>query len=463
MEPATNKCYIAIDLKSFYASVECVERGLNPLTARLVVADYSRTEKTICLAVSPALKKILGVGGRARLYEVLDKARRKQVDFEAAPPQMRRYVEVSRQIYKIYTRFVAAEDIHPYSIDEVFIDVTDYLKMYGVSPRELAERMIYAVLDETGITATAGIGTNLYLAKIAMDIKAKHMTADRHGVRIAELDEMAYRKELWGHKPMTDFWRYGPGIVRRLGKLGIHTMGELARYSIAGASKLYEEFGVNAELIIDHAWGWEPVTMREVKQYESDNHSLSSGQVLHRPYNFDEARLVTWEMADDLALKMYEKQVATDSLELYIGYDRDNHGYAGAMDTDYYGRKVPKPSHGRAKLKFYTNSEKAVTAEILGLFDKLCSQDLLVRRIGISALNIRQRKTGEDLSFTNSQMDLFTDYNKCKADEEKAGRLAEAEIAIKRKFGKNAILRAANYEEPGTMRERNMQIGGHRA
>lgn len=453
------RCYAAIDLKSFYASVECVERGLDPLTARLVVADFSRTEKTICLAVSPALKKALDIGGRPRLYEVLSKARRLGVDFEAAPPQMRRYVEVSRQIYNIYTRFVASEDIHPYSIDEVFIDLAPYLSMYKCTPRELTERIIHAVLDETGITATAGIGTNMYLAKIAMDIVAKKAAPDKHGVRIAELDEASYRSELWGHTPMTDFWRVGPGTARRLKNLGIHTMGELARYSLVGADKLYLTFGINAELIIDHAWGWEPVTMRDVKSYTTDNHSLSSGQVLHEPYDFDDARLIVWEMADALALELFEKKLVTNQVVLTVCYDKDFENYTGPLHIDHYGREVPKPAHGTLALDEYTNLSKIFAEAALMIFDENVNPQLKVRAIYVVAGRVKD----DDGKWDAGQMDLFTDYGAKAEEREKGQRLQAAEVAIRQKYGKNALLKAANYEEAGTMRARNNQIGGHKA
>ncbi|MBQ3445655.1 DNA methylase [Candidatus Saccharibacteria bacterium] len=457
------RSYIAIDLKSFYASVECVERGLDPLTARLVVADFRRTEKTICLAVSPALKEALGVPGRVRLYEVLQKARRLGVDFEAAPPRMRKYVEVSRQIYEIYTSFVAEEDIFPYSIDEVFIDVTPYLKMYNCSAFELAEKMIAKVYEQTGITATAGIGSNLYLAKVAMDIYAKHMPPNEHGARVGELSEESYRRELWTHMPLTDFWRVGPGYARRLSKLGIYNMGDLARYSLVGADKLYATFGKNAELLIDHAWGYEPVTMQDVKSYESDNHSLSSGQVLHEPYAYDKARLIAWEMADALALELFEKGLTTDHLTLTVGYDKDNPGYKGVKVRDHYGREVPKPAHGSVKLKRRTNSGRVMGEKILELYDKLCLPELAVRRIMISAEHVKQGKNGENLDFMFLQPDIFTDYKKLEQEEARDSRLSAAEIEIKRRYGKNAILKAANYEEGATMRERNNQLGGHTA
>ena len=457
------RSYIAIDLKSFYASVECVERGFDPLTTRLVVADFRRTEKTICLAVSPALKKLLGVPGRVRLYEVLQRAERQGVDFEVAPPQMRKYMEVSRKIYEIYASFVAISDIHVYSIDEVFIDATPYLKMYDCSARELATRMIRRVYEETGITATAGVGTNLYLAKVAMDIMAKRTVPDADGVRVAVLDEVAYRRGLWKHRPLTDFWRVGPGITRRLAGLGIYTMGDLARYSLTGSDNLYAAFGKNAELLIDHAWGWEPVTMSDIKSYEADNHSISSGQVLHEPYDFGGARLIVWEMADALALELCEKNLVTDHLTLDIGYDKECPGYSGEKVRDYYGRVVPKPSHGTVAMKRRTSSGRVICEEILELFDRLCLPELNVRRITISADHVKQRENSENDEIEIFQMDLFTDYEKIEREETRDLRLAAAEIAIKKRYGKNAILKAANYEKGATMRERNNQVGGHSA
>ncbi|MBQ9180926.1 DNA methylase [Candidatus Saccharibacteria bacterium] len=455
--------YAAIDLKSFYASVECVERGLDPLAARLLVADYTRTDKTICLAVSPALKEALGVPGRVRLYEVLQKARARGVDFEAAPPRMRKYLEVSRQIYQIYLKFVAPEDIFSYSIDEVFIDVTDYLTMYGCDAVELARRMVRAVFNETGITATAGVGVNLYLAKIAMDVKAKHMPADADGARVAELDEETYRRELWNHQPITDFWRVGPGYARRLKSLGIHTMGELARYSMVGAEKLYHVFGVNAELLIDHAWGYEPVTMREVKAYRSNNHSVNSGQVLHRAYTREEAALVAWEMAEALALDLFEKNLVTDQLVLYIGYDKHAPGYTGEKVRDHYGREVPKPTRATINLPRAINNQKVLADVVRENFLRLCFSDLMVRRIMISACHVKQRENGKNHENKIFQADLFTDYEKLAREDAKMARLMQAEIAIKKRYGKNAILKAANYEEAATMRERNHQVGGHKA
>lgn len=451
--------YIAIDLKSFYASVECVERGLDPLSARLVVADIARTDKTICLAVSPALKAY-GLRGRERLYHVIQVAERAGVDFTVAPPQMRKYMEISRRIYSIYAKFVAPTDIHVYSIDEVFIDATPYLKNYHISARELAEKMIHAVHKTTGITATAGIGTNLYLAKIAMDIKAKHMPADARGVRIAELTEHTYREELWNHTPLTDFWRIGPGYSRRLSRLGIHTMGDLARYSLMGSSKLYLEFGINAELLIDHAWGWEPVTMQDIKTYHSDNHSVSSGQVLHEPYDYDTAGLIVWEMADALALDLFAKSLVAGQLVLTVVYDKDCPSYTGPMHKDHYGRNVPKPAHGTISLGNFTNSAKSFTAKALELYSKIVDNSLTVRAIYIVANHAKDSAAvGEELR----QGDIFTDYQKQAEAQAREQRLQAAELAIKQRYGKNSIMKLKNYEPRATMRMRNRQVGGHRA
>lgn len=452
------KAYIAIDLKSFYASVECVERGLDPLTARLVVADFSRTEKTICLAVSPALKAF-GLSGRERLYEVLRVARANKVDFVAAPPRMRKYMEVSRKIFGIYASFVSPHDIHVYSIDEVFIDATDYVKLYNVTAHELAERMIHKVLDETGITATAGIGTNMYLAKVAMDIVAKHIPADEHGVRIAELDEMTYRRKLWEHTPITDFWRVGRGYARRLKNLGIYTMGDLANYSLTGYEKLYKVFGINAELLIDHAWGWEPVTMQDIKNYTSDNHSVSSGQVLSRPYEFDEARLVTWEMADALALDLFSKNIVTDKVVLTVNYDKDAPNYNGPTQVDFYGRTVPKSAHGTISIDGYTNLSKVFADKTLELYDRIVDPGLKVRAIYVVAAEVKI----DDGKNIPRQLNIFTDYAKEDKKRDKEKRLQRATLEIKEKYGKNSILKAANYEESATMRMRNKQVGGHKA
>ena len=450
----TNKKYIAIDLKSFYASVECVERGLDPLTARLVVADPTRTEKTICLAVSPALKA-LGIGGRARLFEVYQKTH----DFMIAPPRMQKYIEVSRQIYKIYASFVATEDIHVYSIDEVFIDATSYLKNYQMTAHELAMTMIRKVLAETGITATAGIGTNLYLAKIAMDIEAKHMAPDRDGVRIAELDERSYREKLWDHQPLMDFWRVGPGYNRRLKKLGIQTMGELARYSLTGSDKLYAEFGVNAELLIDHAWGHETATMQDIKSYQTENHSLSSGQVLTRPYSSSETRVVVAEMADDLALDLADKGLTTDQLVLTIGYDGSSAGKSTDLIFDHYGRKVPRHAHGTINLKVRTFAGKAIVEKTLELYDRIIDGELSARRINLTANHVKP-DAGVNLP---KQLDIFTDYERLVDDEAREKRKAKAILKIKKRYGKNAILKGINFEKGATQIQRNQQIGGHKA
>ena len=451
--------YIAIDLKSFYASVECVERGLDPLTTRLVVADIARTDKTICLAVSPALKAY-GLRGRERLYHVIQVAERAGVDFIVAPPQMTKYMQISQEIYSIYAKFVAPTDIHVYSIDEVFIDATPYLKNYHMSVRELAEKMIHAVHKTTGITATAGIGTNLYLAKIAMDIKAKHMPADARGVRIAELTERAYREELWNHTPLTDFWRIGPGYSKRLSRLGIHTMGDLARYSLTGSSKLYSEFGINAELLIDHAWGWEPVTMQDIKAYHSDNHSVSSGQVLHEPYDYAAARLIVWEMADALALDLFAKSLVADQLVLTVVYDKDCPGYTGPMHKDHYGRSVPKPAHGTINLDTFTNSTKTFSSKALELYANIVNSPLNVRAIYIVANHVKDSATANrELRQTN----IFTDYQQQAETQAREQRLQAAELAIKQRYGKNSIMKLKNYEPRATMRIRNRQVGGHRA
>jgi len=422
-----------------------VERGLDPLVADLVVADETRTDKTICLAVSPSLKSKLGIPGRIRLYKVKDLARRKGVEFIVASPQMRHYMQVSQHIFALYATFVSMEDIHVYSIDEVFIDATKYLKLYDIPPEELARRMIMKVLEETGVTATVGIGSNLYLAKIAMDIKAKHMAADENGVRIAALDEMSYREELWNHQPLTDFWRFGPGTVRRLETLGIHTMGELARYSLTGSEKLYSTFGVNAELVIDHAWGYEPVTMRDVKTYESENHSLCSGQVLGVPYDSEKTKLILWEMADNLALNMFSKGLLSDQLVLDVNYSNGER------------------AHGTIHLDKFTNSANVFADKILELFEKVCLSELMARRVMISALHVLQRENAENSRGKFFQTNLFTDYDDLREKEAKEGRLMDATLAIKRRYGRNAVLKLKNLEEGATMKQRNEQVGGHKA
>lgn len=461
--------YIAIDLKSFYASVECVERGLDPLTARLVVADASRTDKTICLAVSPALKA-LGIGGRPRLFELARKAR--GIDYITAPPRMALYIDYSARIYRIYLRFIAPEDIHVYSVDEVFIDATDYLATYGITARELAMKMIRTVLDETGITATAGIGTNLYLAKIAMDIVAKKMPADADGVRIAELDQMSYRRELWSHRPITDFWRVGRGTSERLAKYGLFTMGDVARFSLQHEDCLYSLFGVNAELLIDHAWGHEPVGMAHIKAYRPESHSICSGQVLSRPYSFDEARVVALEMADTLSLELVEKGLATDHIVMHIGYDKasldgESIDYDGPVSTDYYGRRVPRHAHGTAKFSGHTSSGHIIADQIAALFDRIVNPALFMRRLTLSAMNLAC-EVSLSPTLRPEQLELFTDYDEVakrrKAEAEalaRERRRQQAILNIKKKFGKNAILKGLNFADGATQRERNSFIGGH--
>ena len=470
-----NRTYIAIDLKSFYASVECVARSLDPLEARLVVADESRTDKTICLAVSPALKAY-GIPGRARLFEVYQKAR--GIDFIIAKPRMAKYIEVSCQIYDIYLKYIAPEDIHVYSIDEVFMDVTDYLAIYKQTAHELAMTMIRDVLKQTGITATAGIGTNMYLAKVAMDIVAKKMPADSDGVRIAELDEMSYRHKLWDHHPLTDFWRVGRGIAERLSQYGLDTMGKVARQSVDNEELLYKLFGVNAELLIDHAWGWEPCTIDLVKAYRPETNSMSSGQVLTEPYTFEMARNVVMEMADAISLELVEKRLLTNQLVLTVNYDRESltrqdiaAKYHGDIVIDYYGRPVPKHAHGTANLPCNSSSSIEIIKAVLSLYDSIVNRDLLIRRLNISTNHIisesriPQQKAPKEL-----QLDLFTDYESIEKrkqdkqkDSEKERRMQEALINIKQRFGKNAILKGTSYAEGATAKERNKQIGGHKA
>ena len=507
-----NKCktYIAIDLKSFYASVECRERNRDPLTTNLVVADPSRTEKTICLAVSPSLKKY-GLSGRARLFEVIQKVKtaneiRKlkapnhvfcgssddsrelqkkpslKIDYIIAPPRMARYMEYSTKIYNIYLKYIAPEDIHIYSIDEVFIDVTHYLSTYNMTAHELAMTMIQDILDTTGITATAGIGTNLYLCKIAMDIVAKHIEPDKNGVRIAELDEMSYRRLLWNHRPLTDFWRVGRGYSKKLEKIGLYTMGDIARCSIGKPTDYYNEellyklFGINAELLIDHAWGYEPCTMEDVKTYKPETNSISSGQVLHCPYEFDKARLVVKEMTDLMVLDLVDKGLVTNQIVLTIGYDIENitdknrsQSYKGTVTTNYYGKKVPKPAHGTTNLPKQTSSTTLIINAVMELYDKIVNKKLLIRRINIVA-----NKLVDEHSVKNAnkyeQLDLFTDYEvlqkqreKENAESEREKRMQNTILDIKKKFGKNAILKGMNLQEGATAKDRNNQIGGHKA
>ncbi len=492
--------YAAIDLKSFYASVECVERGLDPLDALLVVADRSRTEKTICLAVSPGLKAY-GVPGRARLFEVEEwmgrinalrqqNARKKlagsstfahelqaapslQADYITAPPQMRKYMAYSARIYGIYLRYVAPEDIQAYSIDEVFIDLTPYLATYGLTPRALTERMMEDVLRETGITATAGVGTNLYLAKVAMDIVAKHAAPNEHGARIAVLDEMSYRRELWDHRPITDFWRVGRGTARRLESRGVYTMGELARLSLTAGDTLYKVFGVNAELLIDHAWGYEPCTLAAVKAYTPENKSVGSGQVLMRPYAFSEARLVAREMAENLSLDLVNRGLLTGEVGLGVGYDVGNldgaDAYEGEVVIDYYGRSVPKPTHGGHRFREPTASAKAIMEATAVIFDKVVDPALTVRRIQVVAGRLVEVGT-DQLGSRSEQLDLFSDpeaeeqgrqARQAKAQREQ--RAQQAVLDIRKKYGGNAILKAMDLKEEATARDRNDQIGGHKA
>lgn len=487
--------YIAIDLKSFYASVECVERGLDPLDTLLVVADKSRTDKTICLAVSPALKAY-GIGGRARLFEVVQKVRdincrrgRKgsstsgkelkehpelAVDYLVATPRMAHYIDYSTKIYNVYLRYIAPEDIHVYSIDEVFIDATSYLGTYKMTAHELAMKMIREVLAETGVTATAGIGTNMYLAKIAMDIVAKKMPPDNYGVRIAELDEMSYRHKLWDHQPLTDFWRVGRGIANRLAQYGILTMGDIALTSHKNENLLYKLFGMNAELLIDHAWGWEPVTMNFVKSYKPETHSVCSGQVLQSAYTFEKARNVILEMIDTISLDLIDKRLYTSQIVLQIGYDIESLSrpeirskYHGAVKKDFYGRQVPQHAHGTINIDHPTSSGSILTAKVAELFDRIVNPDLLVRRLSITA-NKLIPESEVKLVARPLQLNLFSDYEeeerKRKEKEKELARerrRREAELNIKRKFGKNAILKGLNFAEGATQRDRNSQIGGH--
>ena len=501
MSSVANKAYIAIDLKSFYASVECVDRGLDPLDTNLVVADPTRTEKTICLAVSPSLKSY-GIPGRARLFEAIQKVRevnaqRKykapghsfshesyfhselikdpsaELTFITAPPRMAHYMEVSTRIYNVYLKYIAPEDIHVYSIDEVFIDATDYLKTYGLTPRELAMKMVLDVLETTGITATAGIGTNLYLCKIAMDIYAKHCEPDKNGVRIAELDEMSYRRILWNHRPLTDFWRVGRGISKKLEEHGMYTMGDVARCSVGRESDYYNEdllyklFGVNAELLIDHAWGWEPTEISDIKSYRPESSSLSSGQVLQEPYEFSKARLVLKEMADLLSLELVSKRIVTDQIVLTVGYDIESlkKSYSGAVETDRYGRKIPKTAHSSENIGRYTSSTKLICETAMKLFDRIVDKELLVRRMYIVANHIiTENDTEKEREYI--QLNLFSDTGKQEAEEnelKKEKDMQKAILKIKSKYGKNSIIKGMNLKEGATALERNRQIGGHKA
>lgn len=501
-----NRTYIAIDLKSFYASVECIERGLDPLTTNLVVADNSRTEKTICLAVTPSLKSY-GVSGRPRLFEVVQRVReinatrlynlRKRefsgssynkkeldddlnlkLDYIVAPPRMSFYMEYSTRIYNVYLKFIAPEDIHVYSIDEVFIDVTSYLNTYGLSAKELVQKIILDVLHETGITATAGIGTNLYLAKIAMDVVAKHIPADEHGVRIAELDEISYRKQLWDHRPLTDFWRIGRGYTKKLESVGLYTMGDIARCSLGKESDYYNEdllrrmFGKNTELLIDHAWGWEPVTITDIKNYKPDNNSIGSGQVLHCGTDFDKTKIIVREMTEMLVLDLVSKNLVTDQIVLTVGYDRENlmdpvrmRSYKGEYSIDQYGRKIPKHAHGTINLDSYTSSTNVIVKAVLDLFNRIVDENLLVRRINMSANHvIAENEAKQDRYEQLNLFDMITEKENVDQEQLKKEKdIQKAVLDIKKKFGKNAILKGMSLQEGATAIDRNNQIGGHKA
>ena len=504
------RTYLAVDLKSFYASVECVERGLDPLTTNLVVADLSRTEKTICLAVTPSLKA-WGISGRARLFEVVQRvkevnaARQREalgrkltgssssdielkadsslaVDYIVAPPRMAHYMEWSTRVYNVYLKYIAPEDIINYSIDEVFMDVTNYLGTYGLSARDLAMRIILDVLETTGITATAGIGPNLYLCKVAMDIWAKKIQPDRNGVRIAQLTEKSYRHNLWDHRPLTDFWRVGRGYAKKLEAEGLYTMGDIARCSIGKPTDYYNEellyklFGVNAELLIDHAWGWEPCTIADIKAYKPESKSIGGGQVLQYPYPYEKTRVVVREMADQLALELVDKGLVTDQLTLTVGYDIENltdpsrrKSYRGEVKTDRYGRSIPKHAHGTANLEEYTASTKRIIAAALELFERIIDQDLLSRRLTITAGRVLpEDEAPQKKAF--EQLDLFTNYAAVQeqqereaADLEREKKVQRTVLDIKKRFGKNAILKGMNFQEGATAKDRNSTIGGHKA
>ena len=458
--------YICIDLKSFFASVECVDRGLDPLAAKLVVADESRTDKTICLAVSPALKTY-GIPSRGRLFEVKQRLKEvkavtgRDVEFIVAPPRMGRYIEVSSDIYEIYLKYIAPEDIHVYSIDEVFIDCSKYLKLYGTDAHGLAMTMMRDVLLSTGITATAGVGTNMYLAKIAMDIVAKKSPADAYGVRIAELNEQKYKELLWEHTPLTDFWQVGQGISRRLASKGIHTMGDIARCSLGKQGEcrseklLFDLFGVNAELLIDHAWGVEPCTMADIKNYKPSSNSLGTGQVLQRPYAYEEAEIIVKEMTEQLVLELVDKKLVTDAIVLHIGYDKENTGagFKGQRVVDHYGRSIPRSAHGTVKLGTYMSSGKYILKAVTDLFEQIVDKNLTVRRVNLAALRILREEN------VSVQMDLFTDQEVL----EKEKNLQRAMLHLQKRYGKNTVLRGNDLQEGATKIQRNSQIGGHRA
>lgn len=502
-----NRTYIAIDLKSFYASVECIERGLDPLTTNLVVADDSRTEKTICLAVTPSLKSY-GVSGRPRLFEVVQRVReinatrlynlRKRefsgfsynkkeldddlnlkLDYIVAPPRMSFYMEYSTRIYNVYLKYIAPEDIHVYSIDEVFIDVTSYLNTYGLSAKELVQKIILDVLHETGITATAGIGTNLYLTKIAMDIVAKHIPADKNGVRIAELDETSYRKQLWDHRPLTDFWRVGKGYKKKLESVGLYTMGDIARCSLGKESDYYNEdllrrmFGKNTELLIDHAWGWEPVTIADIKAYKPESNSIGSGQVLHCGTDYDKTKIIVREMTEMLVLDLVSKNLVTDQIVLTIGYDRENlmdpvrmRNYKGEYSIDQYGRKIPKHAHVTINLDSYTSSTNVIVRAVLELFNRIVDENLLVRRINMSANHVINENEAKQDRYEQINLFDMIEFDEKKVDQEKLQKekdIQKAVLDIKKKFGKNVILKGMSLQEGATAIDRNNQIGGHKA
>ncbi len=487
-----SRVYCCIDLKSFYASVECMERGLDPITTNLVVADKERTEKTICLAVSPSLKQY-GIPGRARLFEVVQKVReinyerrkraykftgksysdielknnkKLELDYIVATPRMGLYMKYSTRIYDVYLKYLSPDDIYVYSIDEVFCDITNYLKYYKMSPRELVTKILLDILKTTGITATAGVGTNLYLAKISMDIVAKHVDVDKNGVRIAFLDERKYRELLWNHKPLTDFWRVGNGYSKKLNDHNMYTMGDICRCSINNVNLLYKLFGVNAELLIDHAWGYEPCTIDEIKKYKPQSNSLTSGQVLHCAYNFSKARLIIREMIDLLSLEMVEKNVVSDNIVLTVGYDITSPSYDGEYSIDRYGRTVPKSAHGTVRLPYKTSSSKIMSEKVLELYDKIVNKKLLVKRINIGVNNIVSYDSVKDLEH-HEQLDIFSNYEEINSKndrvlEENENKLQHVMLDIKKKYGKNSILKAMNLSEGATTIDRNKQIGGHR-
>lgn len=485
-----DRVYACIDLKSFYASCECCERKLDPITTNLVVADITRTEKTICLAVSPTLKAY-GLKGRSRLYEVVSKIKEEnikrkknngnkefikksyndnviklnpniEIDYIIAKPRMSLYLKYSSEIYNVYLNFLSKEDIYIYSIDEVFCDLTNYLKLYKMTGEELVSKMITEVYNKTGITATGGVGTNLYLAKVAMDILAKHTKPNKDGVRIAYLDEKLYREKLWDHVPLTDFWRIGRGISKTLNDNKMYTMGDICLESIRNEDKLFKLFGVNAELIIDHAWGIEPCTLQDVKKYKPESNSLSSGQVLHTPYNKTKTRIIVREMVDNLVLEMVSKNFLCDSIVLTIGYDVENlnNGYTGIIKKDYYGRNIPKEAHGTIKLDHYTSSTKLIEERTISLFNEITKDNLLIRRIGLAFINLKMEN--ENINAKNMiQMDLFTNKEIDLEKEKEERKVQKTVIDIKKKYGKNSLLRGIDLIEGATMIERNQEIGGH--